>query len=381
VIQTRVSPTTGRKAYRVRYEHLGREHSRTFPRLDDARAFERQLREQVREGDLPPSRAQRLKPLSLFWAEFQAQSLLERRTLDRYAQLWRVQVEPTFGHMPASRITTGDVRAWVADLLTAGLSRASVAQAVTVLSCCLKVAVEQGIRRDNPTRGCRPRPDIPEQGNGYTPDQVRSLVTAAEASDAPMYLLAATTGLRFGELTGLRVIDVDRDSATLAVRRVVIETKGHQIIKAYPKGGSAARRFIALPPGVIAAITPLVASREPDQPLWPNRVGGPQYYSTASAALRRAQRAAGLDPAGFHALRRTAATLSLQAGMSLRDVQAMLGHASPLMTMTRYALPDVDAQRAGSAKVTDTILGLTSSGQNPAIDLDADDSTDPTTDT
>jgi hypothetical protein len=67
--------------------------------------------------------------------------------------------------------------------------------------------------------------------------------------------------------------------------------------------------------------------------------------------------------------------------MSLRDVQAMLGHASPLMTMTRYALPDVDAQRAGSAKVTDTILGLTSSGQNPAIDLDADDSTDPTTDT
>jgi integrase len=222
-------------------------------------------------------------------AEFQAQPLLERRTLDRYAQLWRLQVEPTFGHVPASRITTGDVRAWVADLLAAGLSRASVAQAVTVLSCCLKVAVEQGIRRDNPTRGCRPRPDIPEQGNGYTPDQVRSLVTAAEASDAPMYLLAATTGLRFGELTGLRVIDVDRDSATLAVRRVVIETKGHQIIKAYPKGGSAARRFIALPPGVIAAITPLVAGREPDQPLWPNRVGGPQYYSTASAALRRAR--------------------------------------------------------------------------------------------
>ena len=64
-----------------------------------------------------------------------------------------------------------------------------------------------------------------------------------------------------------------------------------------------------------------------------------------------------LAPAAGHALRRTAATLSLQAGMSLRDVQAMLGHASPLMTMTRYALPDVDAQRVGSNRVAETILG------------------------
>jgi integrase len=37
--------------------------------------------------------------------------------------------------------------------------------------------------------------------------------------------------------------------------------------------------------------------------------------------------------------------------MSLRDVQAMLGHSSPLMTMTRYALPDVEMQRAGSTRV------------------------------
>ncbi|MCU1659657.1 MAG: phage integrase family site specific recombinase [Pseudonocardiales bacterium] len=137
----------------------------------------------------------------------------------------------------------------------------------------------------------------------------------------------------------------------MSVRRVVIESKGHQIVKAYPKGGSAARRVIGLPPGVAQALTPLLDDRHQGAPLWPNRVDGPQYYRAASAALRRAQRAVGLPTTGFHALRRTAATLSLQAGMSLRDVQAMLGHASPLMTMTRYALPDVEAQRVGSARV------------------------------
>lgn len=373
MIQTRVSRANGRKSYRVRYEHMGREHSRTFPRLDDARAYERQLREGARAGDLPPSRVQRLKPVSTFWQEFEAQSLLERRTLDRYAQLWRLHVEPQFGHVPASRVATGDVRAWVAALLSTGLSRASVAQAVTVLSCCVKLAMEQGIRRDNPTGGCRPRPDVPEQGSGYSAEQVRLLVVAAERRDGPVYLLAATTGLRFGELAGIRIADLDSDSATLAVRRVVIESAGHQVVKAYPKGGSAARRVVGLPPSVAAALEPLADGRKPDAPLWPNRVGGPQYYRAASAALKRTQRAAGLGPSGFHALRRTAATLSLQAGMSLRDVQAMLGHASPLMTMTRYALPDVDAQRAGSDRVADSILGVDSSGQNPAIDLGADE--------
>src|SRR6476659_5269089 len=97
MIQTRVSKATGRKSSRVRYEHLGREHTRTFGRLDDARAYERQLRERLRDGDLPPSRAQRQKSVVALWTDFERQALVERRTLDPYEQLWRLQVEPEFG--------------------------------------------------------------------------------------------------------------------------------------------------------------------------------------------------------------------------------------------------------------------------------------------
>ncbi|MEP6598702.1 MAG: tyrosine-type recombinase/integrase [Actinomycetota bacterium] len=74
--------------------------------------------------------------------------------------------------------------------------------------------------------------------------------------------------------------------------------------------------------------------------------------------------AAGIDGSGFHTLRRTAATLALQQSASVRDVQAMLGHSSSLMTLTRYAQPDVSQQRAATARVAEAILAL-APGQDP----------------
>jgi integrase len=77
-----------------------------------------------------------------------------------------------------------------------------------------------------------------------------------------------------------------------------------------------------------------------------------------------AMKAAGIAPGGFHTLRRTAATLALQHGANIRDVQSMLGHTSPIMTLTRYAQPDVTQQRAATGRVAGAILAL-SPGQNP----------------
>lgn len=85
--------------------------------------------------------------------------------------------------------------------------------------------------------------------------------------------------------------------------------------------------------------------------------GGRQWYGQVSPSLRSAYRRAGISGArGFHTLRRTAATLALQQAASIRDVQAMLGHKSPVMTLTRYAQADVEQQRAACARVADSIL-------------------------
>ena len=102
--------------------------------------------------------------------------------------------------------------------------------------------------------------------------------------------------------------------------------------------------------------------RDREDWLFTNRSGGPIFYKATRWRLVAALDAAGLPRGGLHMLRSTAATLSLQQGTSVRDVQNLLGHASPLMTLTRYATVDVTSQTAGSAKVAEAIL---SAGTRP----------------
>jgi integrase len=355
MIQVRYTKA-GKPRYRVRYETpFGREATKTFGRKEDALAYERWVKDRALMGEsLPPTRLQRQRPVAEFWREVIAHRTLEARTRARYEDLWRLHIEPVFGRVAVVKVSTGDVRIWTRSLLAGGPSPATVAQCVTALSLAMREAVEQGVRQDNPTRGCRPKAAGPEPGRALSGAEVARLVKVG--TDGPVFLLAAVIGLRFGELAGLRVGDVDLPAGRVSIQRTVIEVRGEQSVKPYPKGGSAGRRIVGIPKSVSIRLKPIVDGRQASAWLWPNAGGGPIYYSIGAARLRAAMKAAGLEPAGLHILRRTAATLSLQAGTNLRDVQAMLGHSSPLMTMTRYAIPDVTAQTAGSARVAESIF-------------------------
>lgn len=230
-------------------------------------------------------------------------------------------------------------------------------------------AIEKGLRSDNPSLGVRPRAGAPEDQRALTAVEVAALLSTCPTADRFLYVLAVTTGAAFRRagrprrrrhgLGGRHV---------LHVRRVVVELpEVGQEVKPYPKGGATSRRTIGLSASVVRVLTQHVSGRRSDVPLWPNVDGGRQWYSTAYRLLRAAYLCAGISEAsGFHTLRRTAATLALQQGASIRDVQAMLGHKSPVMTLTRYAQPDVEQQRAAAGRVADSILGADTPGQNPA---------------
>jgi integrase len=133
----------------------------------------------------------------------------------------------------------------------------------------------------------------------------------------PLFHVAALLGLRRGEMIGLRWSDVDFTGATLTICRQVQERTGRAVI-CLPKSERSGRTVAA------------------DGWVFTNSGGAYGSPSHITHAFRRLLHEAELPPVRFHDLRHDAASLSLAAGNDLKVVQALLGHASIVLTADTY---------------------------------------------
>jgi integrase len=221
-----------------------------------------------------------------------------------------------------------------------------------------QMALSQAVRDDliyrNVAEDERPRSSRQRRSDdskAFSSWQVRALLTAARgARYEALYVVAVHTGLRQGELLGLRWADVDLDAATprLSVRRALKVTD--QGLKFGPPKNKASRRSVPLNRTVVAALRAHRTRQNEEglaSPEWrdhdlvfPNRLGGPMdhnnlYYRDYKPLLKRAD----LDHLGFtfHALRHTFATALFERGQHPKIVQSLLGHTSITQTMDTYS--------------------------------------------
>jgi integrase len=167
-------------------------------------------------------------------------------TIYNYGRRYRHDIQPTMGRTEVRKVTPK----MVSDLLLAhqrrGASAGSVGTIHIVLSSMLTQACRWGWRDDNPARWVeKPSRDdvvpiVP------TPEEVRALIDAARQSKRPEYarffLLSATTGLRRGEMCGIRFTDIDQESGVLTVRTGITHVPGRPRIE----GSSKNRRMRAV---------------------------------------------------------------------------------------------------------------------------------------
>jgi integrase len=175
----------------------------------------------------------------------------------------------------------------------------------------------------------------PQRSSGdidvFSPEEVWALVRAAGSEqDAAIFLTAAFTGLRRGELIALRWRDVDFAGSAIRVRA---NYAGHELTT--PKSGKV--RSVPMAPGVAGALAKLGQrgfSVGDDELVFVGELGG---YLDGSALRRRYTAAlsrAGLRPLRFHDLRHTFGTRMI-AKADIRRVQEWMGHAD-IQTTMRY---------------------------------------------
>ena len=274
-------------------------------------------------------------------------------TFAEYRRALLNHVVPRLGSRTLASLRTEDVDALIAALEAEGRAPGTVRNVVTPLRKMLADAVRQGKLAANPAA----RADLPPAqdfaGKEIPPEHTDAIRTALvelahtdPLRNEPDHLyvcffdVALGTGLRLGELRALRWNDVDRDRRLIHVERAYSRRDLRR-----PKTDSGIRS-VPLFPSVDAAIRKLAARAvergryAPEELVFASMRGTPlQPSNFRQRVWDQALRRAGLESAGyrFHDLRHTCVSRLVAAGADVKLVQAVAGHASPLITLKRYS--------------------------------------------
>jgi len=251
----------------------------------------------------------------------------------RYEEAIRTHIEPRWGRVKLARIGHEDVQAWVAEL-SRDHAPASVRKIHLCLSEALEFAVKSGRIAANPAKGVSlPRVQQAEK-RFLSHEQVQLLAREVGPSWSLIVRFLAYTGLRFSEVAGLRVRDVDLLRRRAIVARSVTEVRG-KLVFSDTKGHE--RREVPVPRFLVDELYALLGDRDRDDPLFTGRQGGVLRAGRCRLAMARASQAMGVDqPLTPHELRHTAASLAIAAGADVKVIQTMLGHKDAAMTLNVY---------------------------------------------
>ncbi|MDQ6730860.1 MAG: site-specific integrase [Actinomycetota bacterium] len=251
-------------------------------------------------------------------------------TLRDYRSNLKAQMLPTFGHQPVESVTAAAIDVWRSTLT--GLSVRTKNKLLVVIHGVFRRAQHVWGLPSNPASGVE---KYRQRSSGdidvFSPEKVMALVRAASsAQDAAIFLTAAYTGLRRGELLALRWRDADFTGAVIRVRT---SYAAGQLTT--PKSGKV--RAVPMAPDVGEALARLGQRLDwtgDDDLVFPGASGD---YLDGSALRRRYGAAlvrAGLRPLRFHDLRHTFGTRMI-AKADIRRVQEWMGHAD-IQTTMRY---------------------------------------------
>jgi integrase len=290
------------------------------------------------------------------WLPDGVKDTVKQTTYESYERLARVHLVPALGRIKLKNLTPAHVRALYREKRDSGLSATSVQRIHALLHKALKQAVNDDLIPRNVTEAIKAPRQVRKEIQALPPEQARAFLRAAESDRlGALYLLAIHTGLRQGELLGLKWGDVDLDRGTLQVRRTLSAAKGGPTFTT-PKSNNG--RSVRLTARAAQALRDH-RKRQVEEQLkqggrWQDT--GLVFTSTVGTPLNRHYvfgrsfkpllRRAGLPNVPFHALRHSFATLMLSGREHPKVVQEMLGHSRINTTLDFYShvLPDMQRE-------------------------------------
>ncbi|MBR4744072.1 MAG: site-specific integrase [Oscillospiraceae bacterium] len=280
-----------------------------------------------------------------FWYRTYSKPHLRSSTAQEYESNIYKHIIPALGKTPLTAVTTEVLEKFYTHLKTdgritrrdqfgPGLSDKSVRECALCCKAALEQAVRDGLLRKNPAADCKLPPKKAKEIRTLTKAEIaRLLCQAKEEGFYEMFLLDLFTGLRRGELVGLRWEDLDFTTGELRVQRQIHPANGECVPKT-----KASVRTIVLPVSIIKL---LEDTRKTTDSRWmfpsPVKEDSPRDPTACRKALSRILKRSGCQHVPFHAVRHTFAELCLEGGMDIKTLSATLGHQSVSTSLNVYS--------------------------------------------
>ena len=336
----------------------GKYHSKYFKLQSEAREWLQTTKTQVQAGLTLAGAQTSLQDFLNQWL-ISYRSSVHPNTILQYEGIIRIHIIPVLGRVKLKDLRTDQIQALINAETEKGTSPRMVRYIHSVLRRALNIALKWGMIIRNPA----PSVTLPKlkrkEMKTLNDSQVRVFLSAAKGLRyEALFWMAVSTGLREGELFGLRWSDLDWEKKHLRVQRQLQRIQGKGMVFTEPKTASG-KRMIVLSTATISKlreqydhlqqerITSGDKWRENDL-MFPSTHGTPMDPSNMYKDFKDTLKMADLPDIRFHDLRHTAATLMLQQGTHPKIVQERLGHSDISLTLNTYShvLPSMQEEAA-----------------------------------
>lgn len=329
------------------------------------REYKRALKEQQKSNAKNDSTKETLGVWIDKWYKLYCRPGIRESTAATYEACIYTHVIPKIGDWKLSEITTSMLDKYIADLLTKGkvrndgkgkgLSNEVVRKIHSLIQSSLERARTDGLIKVNPAKDC----EVPSKHNQkvdiLTKQEIkRMLIQAKEDGCFELLLLDLTTGLRRGELLGLKWDDINFVTNEMSIQREVVLINGKVAVT--PLKSNAAYRSLVIPSS-ISAILQNYKKESSSEWLFPSPVkeNMPRDPSAVRKKLSNVLERAGCKHVRFHALRHTFATMALQYGLDIKTLSSIIGHSSIELTLDTYSHVTDNMRYAAADKIDNTI--------------------------
>lgn len=274
---------------------------------------------------------------------------LRYNTIKQYEQVTQQYILPALGNFPIRDIKPEQIQRLYNNMVKKGFGLRTVQLVHSVLHRALVHGVKLGLLSRNPDDATTPPKPKRKEMRFLDENQVQQFLIVAKAQNDrfyTLYYLAIATGMRQGELLGLKWADLDWEKGELTVRRQLTKKKGGGFELTAPKT-KAGIRPISLGNNALEVLREhreaqllerqAIGVHWQDQGLvFTSSIGTPIDRSNMCWFFKALLKNAGLPDIRFHDLRHTAASLMLNNGIPLIVVSRRLGHAQPSITLDVY---------------------------------------------